>query len=195
MSGFVSHSIGCATQFVEERRVGSLRVSPAFALVPAVRRLRGNSRQRGLGWSVRVRLDGMTEDTRWRQRLDSLLRALALLREPFARGIGTLTQLEKEGTVQRFEFVFELAWNAVKDYLQFQGAQIPLGAPRSVLKAAFSAGILADGQVWIDMLNHRNLMAHTYDAQAFDEAVHAIAARYLPAFELLASWLVERSRE
>ena len=34
---------------------------------------------------------------------------------------------------------------------------------------------------WIDMLNHRNLLPHTYDFSVFEKAVEDIAARYLPA--------------
>lgn len=65
--------------------------------------------------------------------------------------------------------------------------------PRNVIKLAFSTGIIVDGQVWIDMLNHRNLLAHTYDEAAFDEAVLALRDRYHPAIEGLHAWFSERS--
>lgn len=35
----------------------------------------------------------------------------------------TLSDLEKQGVIQIFEFTHELAWNVLKDYLQDQGNQ------------------------------------------------------------------------
>ena len=51
------------------------------------------------------------QDIRWKQRFQNLDRAVILLREPFDRDVATLSNLEKEGTVQRFEFTLELAWS------------------------------------------------------------------------------------
>jgi nucleotidyltransferase substrate binding protein (TIGR01987 family) len=134
----------------------------------------------------------MQPDVRWKQRFQSFDRALVLLREPFERDVATLSNLEKEGTVQRFEFTVELAWKTLKDYLEHEGELIVPATPRNVIKEAFSAGILSDGQVWIDMLDHRNLLSHTYDAVTFDKAVLAIRDRYLAAIEELHLWLMER---
>jgi nucleotidyltransferase substrate binding protein (TIGR01987 family) len=133
------------------------------------------------------------QDIRWKQRFQNFDRAVALLREPFARDVATLSNLEKEGTVQRFEFTVELAWKTLKDYLEFEGQVLDPVTPRNVIKEAFTAGILNDGQVWIDMLNHRNLLSHTYDEATFGTAVLAIRDRYLAAIEELHLWLLERS--
>ncbi len=35
--------------------------------------------------------------------------------------------------------------------------------PREVIKESFTAGLIADGEVWMDMLQKRNLMSHTYN--------------------------------
>jgi hypothetical protein len=50
----------------------------------------------------------MPQDIRWKQRFQNFDRAVTLLREPFERDVATLSNLEKEGTVQRFEFTVEL---------------------------------------------------------------------------------------
>jgi len=89
--------------------------------------------------------------------------------------------LEKEGVIQRFEYTFELAWKTLKDRLEHDGLVIAPATPRETIKRAFAARFLADGQVWIDMLDHRNLLSHKYDFAVFDRAVDAIIARYLPA--------------
>ncbi|MGE0824525.1 MAG: nucleotidyltransferase substrate binding protein [Candidatus Binatia bacterium] len=52
----------------------------------------------------------MNSDIRWKQRFDNFDRAFVLLREVYDRGVDSLSQLEKEGAIQRFEVAFELAW-------------------------------------------------------------------------------------
>src|SRR4051794_29943256 len=119
-------------------------------------------------------------DVRWRQRLQNYSRALSLLQAALAHGPDVLNDLEKEGVVQRFEYTVELAWKVLKDYLEFSGLQLPSVTPKSVVKAAFAARILADGQLWIDMLDHRNLLSHKYDAALLGKGLAEIQSRYLP---------------
>jgi nucleotidyltransferase substrate binding protein (TIGR01987 family) len=121
-------------------------------------------------------------DIRWQQRFENFDRALSLLNDALSRGPSALNQLEKEGAVQRFEYTLELAWKTVKDYLEQSGVVLSAVTPRQVIKDAFAARILDDGQTWIDMIDHRNLLSHTYDAAKFEEAVDAIHGRYLAAF-------------
>jgi nucleotidyltransferase substrate binding protein (TIGR01987 family) len=73
----------------------------------------------------------------------------------------------------------------VKDFLEAGGLVIAPVNPCQVIKVAFAAKVLGDGQVWIDMLDHRNLLSHSYEITVFEKAVEAIAARYLPAMEEL----------
>jgi len=120
-------------------------------------------------------------DIRWKQRFQHFEQAFTLLQEALHEGPSVLSLLEKEGVIQRFEYSFELAWKTVKDFLESSGVIITPLTPRQVLKDAFAAKLILDGQVWIDMLDHRNLLYHTYDSSVFEEAVDAIAARYLPA--------------
>jgi nucleotidyltransferase substrate binding protein (TIGR01987 family) len=134
----------------------------------------------------------MPTDIRWQQRFANFDRAVVLLHEPVARGVDTLSALEQEGTIQRFEVALELAWKTLKDFLDYQGQVVEPATPRHVIKAAFAAHVLRDGQVWIDMIDHRNLLSHSYDPQVFHEAVLAIRDRYLPAFDALQSWFSER---
>jgi len=70
-------------------------------------------------------------------------------------------ELEIQGIIQSFEFSFELAWKTLKDYLESQG--VSASYPREVIKTAFRYEILKDGAIWLEMLEKRNLLAHTYD--------------------------------
>lgn len=136
----------------------------------------------------------MNLDIRWKQRFQNFDRAFTLLREALERGPEALNALEKEGVIQRFEYSYELAWKTLKDFLEEGGLVISPITPRQVIKEAFAAKVLADGQVWIDMLDHRNRLSHTYAASVFEEAVKAIVTRYLPAMEALHHDLKEKSR-
>jgi nucleotidyltransferase substrate binding protein (TIGR01987 family) len=132
-------------------------------------------------------------DIRWQQRLTNFERALRLLREAMAEGPEALNQLEKEGVIQRFEYCFELAWKTMKDYMEASGVVFDVVMPRQVIKDAFAAKVLNDGATWIAMLDHRNLLSHTYDPVVFEQAVAAIHQRYLPQLEQLHTFLQQEA--
>jgi nucleotidyltransferase substrate binding protein (TIGR01987 family) len=74
------------------------------------------------------------------------------------------TDLVVDGTIQRFEFAFELSWKLMQAMLRVQG--IESASPRSSIKEAFKVGWLPDGDGWIDMLEDRNKTSHLYDESA-----------------------------
>jgi nucleotidyltransferase substrate binding protein (TIGR01987 family) len=134
-------------------------------------------------------------DIRWKQRFQNFDRAFVLLRDALAGQPEELSPLEKEGVIQRFEYTFELAWKTLKDYLEEGGLVIAPVTPRQVLKEAFAAKVIQQGSVWIAMLDHRNLLSHTYDLAVFEAAVTQIAGNYLPALGELHSHLAARLKE
>jgi nucleotidyltransferase substrate binding protein (TIGR01987 family) len=136
----------------------------------------------------------MNPDIRWKQRFDNYEKGLMLLREPLV-DVENLSQLEKEGAVQRFEFTVELGWKTLKDYLEYSGVVFDQITPSNVVKQAFAAKIISDGQLWIDMLRCRNLMSHTYDEAVFDQAVREMAERFLGGLNELYEFLKARSAE
>lgn len=124
----------------------------------------------------------MSEDTRWKQRFDNFQRALhqltlavRLMEER------PLSNLEKQGLIQGFEFTHELAWNVLKDYLEMEGIQGLVGS-RSTVREAFKRGLVSDGEAWIDMIQKRNLSSHTYNQEVADTLALAIHEQYYPAF-------------
>jgi nucleotidyltransferase substrate binding protein (TIGR01987 family) len=81
----------------------------------------------------------------------------------------------------------------MKDYLQDNGNTIlPEITARAVIKEAFASNMINDGQVWIDMMLHRNILSHTYDFQKFQEVLKSVEERYLDAIEKLDEWFLER---
>ncbi len=118
-------------------------------------------------------------DIRWKQRFENYQKALFLLSDALKEGADKLSLLEKEGTLQRFEFTFELAWKVMKDYLEEDGVVISPLTPKNVIKQAFISRIIENGQVWIDMLLSRNLMSHTYDSIKFEVIAKDVEIKYL----------------
>jgi nucleotidyltransferase substrate binding protein (TIGR01987 family) len=126
------------------------------------------------------------------QRFDD---ALARLRQALERGSAALSQLEKEGAVHRFESCLELAWKTARDFLEESGLVVAPVTPREVFRQAAVTGMVPDGQVWIDMLNHRTLLAHSCDGVVLAEVVDALSRHYLAAMEQLREFLAARQHE
>ena len=119
------------------------------------------------------------EPPRWHYRFANYRRAFLLLRE--ALDEKELSQLEREGTIQRFEYTMELAWKVMRDYLEAQNVVLPQITPRAVIRAAFEAQLIADCEAWMDALDDRNKMSHTYSFERFEEVLDRVRSRYLAA--------------
>lgn len=131
-------------------------------------------------------------DSRYKQRFANFERALTSLRSAVEPGTAALSALEREGVVQRFEYTFELAWKTLKDYLGHEGVSIVPTTAQQVFRAAAESNIISDEQIWIAMLDHVAFLAHTYEATRFEQAVDAIASRYVPALTLMHGWFQQR---
>lgn len=131
----------------------------------------------------------MTEDIRWKQRFDNLQRAYSRLHQAVAANIDEPeNDLIQMALIKAFEMTFELSWKTMKDYLVYNGIDVKL--PREVIKQAFANDIIIDGQLWIDMLENRNQIAHTYDEDRARETVRQICQAYLPALEQFHGFLI-----
>ena len=119
----------------------------------------------------------MSKETRWKQRFENLQKAFRLFEE--AATADELSRLEQEGLIQRFEYTFELSWKTLKDYLEAQG--ISATFPRDVIKESFRAGVIDDGETWIEILEKRDTLSHTYDEAKFQQSVEAVQKRFYGA--------------
>ena len=124
----------------------------------------------------------MTEDIRWKQRFDNFTQALHQLTLAVELSQQRpLSDLEKQGVIQGFEFVHELAWNVLKDFLEFEGIQGIVGS-RGAVREAFKRDLIEDGELWMDMIAKRNLSSHTYHQALAQALVHTIINHYHSAF-------------
>lgn len=99
-------------------------------------------------------------------------------------GQRALSNLEKQGVIQVFEFTHELAWNVFKDYLEDEGNQNVKGS-KDATREAFKVALIADGEQWMAMIQSRNISTHTYDERTADQLVSVIIKQYFPLFVAL----------
>ncbi len=136
----------------------------------------------------------MIKEIRWRQRFNNYTRALNIL----LQGVETaserkLSELEQQGIIQSFEFTFEVAWKTLKDYLEYM--QVEAVFPRDVIKMSFQYSLIDNGDVWMDMLEKRNLMSHTYNEDEARTAIKLIMTSYTQQLHKLYNTLSKKKDE
>ena len=68
------------------------------------------------------------------------------------------------GLVGLFEITFEQSWKMMKEILEYNGySGSNTGSPRTIIKTAYSAGMINDEQSWILALTARNNVSHSYN--------------------------------
>ena len=132
----------------------------------------------------------MSTDIRWKQRFSNYEKAFSELSAAVARG--SYDKLSQAGLIQIFELVFELAWKTLKDKLEYDGLKV--NSPRDTLKIAFQNGYIRNGELWIEALDNRNLLAHTYDETKSNEARDLIRGKYFSLLKDLQEYLKKESK-
>lgn len=86
-----------------------------------------------------------------------------------------LSELERDGLIQRFEFTFEIVWKCAKEYL-LQEDGIDAASPKKVIRSCREVGIFSDAEAVcaLKMADDRNLTTHTYDEKMALEMVERI---------------------
>lgn len=134
-------------------------------------------------------------DIRWQQRFSNYNKAFIKLEEAVKRITedykidkdGTIDEddflddIIKEGLIQRFEYTHELAWNVMKDFLENAGNTNIYGS-KDATREAFAAGLIANGDVWMDMIKSRNKTSHTYNEETADDIFLKVVQEYYPDF-------------
>ena len=91
-----------------------------------------------------------------------------------------LEKRDLSGIIKDFELAYELAWKSLKAKLDYEGHET--SSARNVFVKAFSLGIIADENIWLEMIDDRNLTVHAYDAAFAKKMCERIKKEYLPLF-------------
>lgn len=88
----------------------------------------------------------------------------------------------RDSIIQRFEFVTELSWKLMKKYLD-ENLVLEVYSPRSVIKESYKQDLIENGELWLDILEDRNLTLHTYDENTANRIKDNIVNKYVLEFE------------
>ncbi|HAN17861.1 MAG: nucleotidyltransferase [Bacteroidetes bacterium GWC2_33_15] len=120
------------------------------------------------------------QDIRWKQRFSNYKKALSQL-ERFVNK-KDLSEMEQQGLIQSFEYVFELGWNVLKDFLENNGQENIYGS-RDTIRLAFKLGLIENGDGWMNMLKSRVKTTHTYNEDTANEVSQEIVTGYFELFK------------
>ena len=115
---------------------------------------------------------------KYSRNIENLEKALAQFSKALAE---PETAIVRDASIQRFEFTYELLWKTLKSFLEdFHGVRAV--TPRQVFKEAFTIDIIDNEDIFLEMLESRNALAHTYsEKQARD--ICEKCPQYLTAME------------
>ena len=88
----------------------------------------------------------------------------------------------RDSIIQRFEFVTELSWKLMKKYLD-ENLVLEVYSPRSVIKESYKQDLIENGELWLDILEDRNLTSHTYDENTANRIKDNIVNKYVLEFQ------------
>lgn len=135
------------------------------------------------------------KDIRWLQRFQNFEKAFRQLTSAVElANERDLSDLEKQGLVQAFEYTHELAWNTLKDFLEYRGTEKMYGS-RDASREAFKVGLIENGDVWMEMIQSRNRTTHTYDEETVTQIVNAVIGSYYDEFATLQKRLTKLKEE
>jgi len=122
------------------------------------------------------------KDIRWIQRFNNFNKAFSQLQEAVELSEERpLSQLEQQGLIQAFEYTHELAWKTLKDFLESRG-ELELYGSKDATRRAFQAGLIANGSVWMEMIESRNLTSHTYNEETAAAIANTVIETYVAEF-------------
>ena len=125
------------------------------------------------------------ELTKTKKLLNDLRRAVERLKEALG---AEPTQLNKDATIQRFEFTFELAWKLMQAIVEAEAMEA--FGPKNAIRRAAQVGVIANPEEWFKFLKARNLTTHVYD-QAMADMIYERAKE----FPEVVQRLIEKAEE
>ena len=128
------------------------------------------------------------KDIRWIQRFSNFSQAVGQLSRFVKKE--NLNELERQGLIQSFEYNYELAWNTIKDFYEYQG-ETDIHGSRDAFRLAFKRGLIENGEVWMDMIKSRALTTHTYNEDTAKSIADLILKQYFEEFIALQNKLHE----
>lgn len=96
----------------------------------------------------------------------------------------------RDALIQRYEFTFELAWKTLKQTMEDNSfLSNSINSPRNIIHKAYIEKFIDNQDIWLDMLNTRNNIAHTYNEHYAIEIATDISVTYIKKLSQLSKVL------
>ncbi|NUM88385.1 MAG: nucleotidyltransferase substrate binding protein [Bdellovibrionales bacterium] len=100
------------------------------------------------------------------------------------------TELERDGTIQRFEYCYEILWKLGQRVLRQH--EVQTDGPKAVFRELGRLGWIDNVETWMDFQKTRNETSHEY-GEALAKKSYNLARQFLPLGRSLLQVLKERS--
>ena len=128
----------------------------------------------------------------WQNRFSGYKKALGLLSEFINQK--ELSKIQRLGLIKAFDLSFDLAWNVIKDYFQYQGITEIQGS-KDAFRTAFKQGLIEDGETWMSMIESRIQTTHTYNESVASDIAKDIINSYYDRFKELETKLEKLAKD
>lgn len=116
----------------------------------------------------------------------------ALLNLEIALKIEKPSDLERDGTIQRFEYCYEIIWKLAQRILKDN--EVLAETPKAIFKELGRLGWINNVEEWIEFQKIRNLTSHEY-GKVLAEKSYALSKTFLPLAINLLSILKNKNNE
>ena len=86
------------------------------------------------------------------------------------------TAINRDSALMRFQMSFDAAMKTLKEYARSQGKECYV--PKQCLRVAFQLGLIPHDTKWLDMVDDRNAIIHTYK-ESLAEYIYSKLSTYL----------------
>jgi len=125
---------------------------------------------------------------KYNRNLKSLEKALLQLSDALEESESPIV---RDACLQRFEFCYELLWKTLKIFLEeIHGVRAV--SPRQVFKEAFALSIIDEELTFVEMIESRNTLSHTYNEEQATK-IYVKCADYLKAMKSVLAQLNKQS--
>ena len=123
-----------------------------------------------------------------RYKIDNFTDAVSRLKEAIELSRGN--PLGIDALIKRFEFTFEMTWKCMRAVLEYEG--VSCKTPRECFKKSYEYDYFDEEQIWLNILEDRNLISHIYDQKEAELLCEKIKDVYFIEFEKLRKAMEKR---
>jgi nucleotidyltransferase substrate binding protein (TIGR01987 family) len=100
------------------------------------------------------------------------------------------TSLERDGTIQRFEYSYELVWKFARRILKEN--EVDAEVPKAVFRELGRIGWIDNVEEWLEFQKSRNETSHEYGEKLANKS-YALAQQFLPMAGKLLKILISKT--